>query len=142
MLEEGKVTGGCCCGSVRYRVKGPLRNIVNCHCSICLRLHGNFGPYTRAFKKDISILKKDGLAWYVSSKSARRGFCRQCGASLFWDPVQQDSMSISAGSLDDSAGLKVIGHIFVSEKPGFYEIADDLRQFEMSSMGALDGGFR
>ena len=142
MREEKKVTGGCCCGSVRYRVTGPLRHIVNCHCSICRCLHGNFGPYTRAFKQDISLLKKDGLAWYVSSDSARRGFCRQCGASLFWDPVQQDSMSISAGSLDDSAGLKMIGHIFVSEKPGFYEITDALPQFETSSMGALDGEFR
>jgi len=60
--EEKITTGGCLCGAVRYEVKGPLRNIVNCHCSLCQKLHGNFGPHTKARKVNINITNCDGLA--------------------------------------------------------------------------------
>lgn len=32
MTDKNKITtGGCLCGAVRYEVKGPLRDVVNCH---------------------------------------------------------------------------------------------------------------
>ncbi len=130
-------TGGCLCGSVRYEIRSPLRDVVNCHCSMCQRLHGGFGPHSKAKKADITITKDDGLAWYESSEVARRGFCCKCGSSLFWDPFEQDSTGIVAGSLDSPTSLKTIGHIFVREKADFYEIADGLPQFEGSSEGAF-----
>ena len=36
-------------------------------------------------------------------------------------------------------GLKTIGHIFVSEKSDFYEITDDIPQFQESSNGKISG---
>lgn len=138
MTNQNKIsTGGCLCGAVCYEVKGPLRDVVNCHCSMCQRLHGNFGPHSKAPKVNINITKDDGLAWYQSSDVARRGFCRECGSSLFWEPFELDATGIIAGSLDGAMGLKTIGHIFVGEKPNFYDIADDLPQFESSSDGQL-----
>ena len=134
-------TGGCLCGGVRYEVQGPLRDVVNCHCSMCQRLHGGFGPHSKARKEHITVTNDDELAWYNTSKVARRGFCRRCGSSLFWEPFEQDSTGIVAGSLDGPTGLKTIGHIFVSEKADFYEIADALPQFEKSSDGALPGDY-
>lgn len=140
--ETQVITGGCLCGAVRYEVRGLLRDVVNCHCNMCRRLHGGFGPHSKARKEDITITNSDGLAWYKTSEIARRGFCRECGSSLFWDPYEQSSTGILAGSLDDTVGLKTIGHIFVSEKPAFYEISDDLPQFEQSSNGELPGDWK
>ncbi len=138
MTDAGNITtGGCLCGAVRYEVTGPLRDVVNCHCGMCQRLHGNFGPHSKARKADISITRGDGLAWYRTSDVARRGFCRVCGSSLFWDPFEQDATGIIAGSLDRPTGLKTMGHIFVGEKSDFYEITDGLPQYEGSSEGAF-----
>ena len=134
---EKTTTGGCLCGAVRYEVHGPLRDVVNCHCSMCQRQHGNFGPHSKARKEKINITRDDGLAWYKTSDVARRGFCRVCGSSLFWEPFDLDATGIVAGSLDGPTGLKTIGHIFVGEKPDFYEIDDDLPQYEASSAGEL-----
>ncbi len=130
--------GGCQCGAVRYEVTAKLRGVLNCHCGVCRRLHGTFGAYTKAADADLSIIEDRGLAWYNSSNTARRGFCRECGASLFWQPVGFATTSIAAGSLDQTADLKTIGHIYVAEKSDFYEISDDLPQYPNSASGELD----
>ena len=130
--------GGCQCGAVRYEVTGKLRGVVNCHCDICRRLHGAFGAYTQCANADLAVTEERGLAWYQSSATARRGFCRDCGASLFWQPAGFATTSIAAGSLDQPSGLKTIGHIYIAEKADFYEIADGLEQFSGSVDGALD----
>jgi hypothetical protein len=135
--EQTITTGGCLCGQVRYQVKGPLRDVVDCHCSMCQRLHGGFGPHTKARKINIAITHDAGLAWYQTSEIARRGFCRVCGSGLFWEPFELDATGILAGTLDGPTGLKTLGHIFVGEKCDFYEITDGLPQFQGSSDGAL-----
>ena len=143
MKEENRITtGGCLCGAVYYEVKGPLRDVVNCHCSMCQRLHGNFGPHSKARKANISITTSDGLAWYRTSDVARRGFCCECGSSLFWEPYDLDATGIIAGSLDSPTNLKSIGHIFVGEKADFYEISDSLPQFQGSSNGKLANDYK
>ena len=140
--ETSMTTGGCLCGAVRYEVTGPLRDIVNCHCTMCKRLHGNFGPHSKARKINITITRSRGLAWYKTSDVARRGFCRECGSGLFWEPFELDATGIIAGSVDSPTGLKTIGHIFIAEKSDFYEIADDLPQYEGSSKGKLANDYK
>ena len=132
-------SGGCLCGAVRYEVRGPLRDVINCYCSMCQRLHGAFGAHSKARNADIAILEDRGLVWYATSDRARRGFCRVCGSNLFWEPVGQDATGIVAGTLDQPTGLKTMGHIFVGEKPDFYHLTDDLPRFDGSSGGALEG---
>lgn len=140
--SDQKHTGGCLCGAVRYEIKGPLRDVVNCHCSMCQKLHGNFGPHTKARKVNITITEDRGLAWYKTSEVARRGFCNQCGSSLFWEPFELDATGVIAGSLDTPTNLKTMGHIFVGEKSDFYQINDVLPQFEGSSNGELVNDYK
>jgi hypothetical protein len=52
------------------------------------------------------------------------GFCWECGAGLFWDPLGQDFVYISAGSLDPPTGVKGAGHIWLSEAGDYHEIDD------------------
>ena len=131
--------GGCLCGAVRYEVRGSLRDVVNCYCTMCQRLHGATGAHSKADTSAITITEGRGLKWYASSSRARRGFCVECGSSLFWEPVNQAGTGILAGSLDQPSGLRTIGHIFVGEKADFTEIDGAAPQFDGSSQGALDG---
>ncbi|MBX2882931.1 MAG: GFA family protein [Granulosicoccus sp.] len=134
-------TGGCLCGKVQYEVRGPLRDVIFCHCTMCQRHLGGVGPHTKTLKENLILICDSGLAWYESSTIAKRGFCRECGSSLFWNPANQDSIGILAGSLDDSAMLKTIGHIFVAEKASYMPVTDEQPQFSGSSHGALPGDF-
>ncbi len=130
-------SGGCLCGGVKFQVSGPLRDVVYCHCQMCQKLHGGPGAHTKAQNHQITITEGRGLKWYRSSQIAQRGFCGECGSSLFWQPDQQDSTGILAGALEQPSKLKTMGHIFVGEKADFYEINDSCPQFQKSSDGAF-----
>jgi len=121
-----RATGHCLCGGVAYEVRGPLREVVNCHCGQCLRTHGNFAAFTSVARDDLVLTEERGLKWYDSSETARRGFCGTCGASLFWAPQGEGRIAIAAGTLDRPTGLTTNRHIFVADKGDYYEIADGL----------------
>ncbi len=59
---------------------------------------------------------------------ARRGFCRDCGSSLFWEPTSGDRISIAAGTLDSPTGLDAAAHVFVRDSGDYYTISDGLPQ--------------
>lgn len=117
--------GGCLCGAVRFRVTGPLREIIACHCSMCRRATGTFVAATAAADSDLVVTGAEALGWFRSSGEAERGFCRTCGSNLFWRRPGSDRTSILAGSLDQPTGLAIARHIFVADKGDFYEIGDD-----------------
>ena len=139
MSDIKKQTGGCFCGAVRYEIEGSLRDVVNCYCGMCQRLHGSYGAHSKADKNRIEMTEQRGLKWFASSDQARRGFCGECGSNLFWEPVDQPGMGIVAGSLDQPTGLETIGHIFVDEKADFVEITGDAPKFPGSSRGGIEG---
>jgi hypothetical protein len=132
--EAPSATGGCLCGAVRYRLFGPLRDVINCHCGQCLRTHGHFAAYTSVTRAAFALVERRGLKWFNSSDRARRGFCRHCGASLFWEKADGQSVSIAAGTFDQPSGLKTTQDIFVSDKGDYYELAPGTR---VSSHGRL-----
>jgi len=121
-------SGGCECGAVRYRVTGAMRDAVICHCSQCRRNHGYPPAYSMARIAELTIDGEGNLAWFASSKEAKRGFCRKCGSSLFWGMVESDRIAITAGSLKAPTGLKTVRHVFVADKGDYYEIADGMPQ--------------
>jgi len=135
-------TGGCLCGAVRYEILGELRGIVNCHCSKCRRFHGNFGAYTSIKLENLVFIEQRGLKWYQSitdeTPNVHRGFCVECGSSLFWHPKDQEKISVAAGSLDGPTNLQTIGHVWISQISDYYEINDNLPQFE-KGRGAMTG---
>ena len=126
MTEHKSYTGGCYCGAVRYRIDGPIRNIVGCHCSQCRKTTGHWLASANAWRDQFSLTEDRGLKWYRASDFAGRGFCGECGSTLFWRADEGDTISITGGTLDDASGLRVQGHIFVDDKGTYYELDPSL----------------
>ena len=55
---------------------------------------------------------------------ARRGFCNRCGGNLFWEPVGEDRVSITAGTLDGATGLSIERHIYVEDAGDYYDVPE------------------
>jgi hypothetical protein len=71
---------------------------------------------------------------YRSSADSGRAFCSVCGSKM---PVlfagaddEAGEVIIPAGTLDDDLGLKPIMHIFTASKAPWFEITDEIVQFE------------
>ncbi len=121
--SDDVVTGQCLCGAVRFHTqKATLTYVAVCHCGMCRRWHGHVGAYTDAPRADLVFDDVGELAWFASSDFARRGFCRRCGSSLFWDAPERDTISIAAGTLDAPTGLTTTLQIFAGHRGDYYEL--------------------
>ena len=126
MAAEQQVwTGGCWCGGVRYEIAVQPGPISFCHCGQCRTQHGHVGAYTTFPREALRLVKDETLTWFQSSNRARRGFCSRCGSGVFWDPIGEERMDVTAGSLDQPTGLRADRHIWVEFKGDYYDIGDD-----------------
>ena len=117
-------TGGCLCGAVRFEATGALRDVVVCHCAMCRKAHGHVGAYTAASRDALRFVESRGLKWFRSSSKAQRGFCTECGSTLFWDGDGRDTISIAAaaGTLDEPTGLATTLQIHTTSAGDYYAV--------------------
>lgn len=128
-----KLSGKCLCGAIVFEAVRDKETTDACHCGQCRRWSGH---YWAGVNTDIATLNfisgEDKVGWFQSSDLVRRGFCKECGSSLFWHPNNHKDyahrISIAAGSLDAPSGVELVEHIFVADKGDYYEIADGLPQ--------------
>jgi hypothetical protein len=68
------------------------------------------------------LCRRRRLRWIESPDSdsqAERGFCAECGSSLFWRVSSRETISIAAGALDQPTGLTVARHVYVHERADY-----------------------
>ncbi len=119
--------GGCLCGAVRYELVGKATSVTYCHCAMCRRWHGHVGAYAAVDREDLKVAAGAPLRWYASSPGVKRGFCGECGSTLFFDEAGDPKVGFTAGTLDptDQEKLRSKAHIFVKSKGAYYELVDD-----------------
>lgn len=97
--------GSCLCGGVVFEVTPPLREAAICHCGQCRKQSGHVWAASAVTLDRFRLVRSDGLRWFKASEIASRGFCKDCGATLFWQPHGRDQMSFSPAALDEPSGI-------------------------------------
>lgn len=123
-------SGSCLCRAVTFEVEGELPPPNACHCTRCRRVSGHYWVSTDVPRGALAIDGAEHLTWYHTSETVRRGFCSTCGAALFWDPVEKDTIAIAMGAFDPPTGTRLALHIHVANKGDYYDITDGLPQNE------------
>ncbi len=121
-------TGSCLCKGVMFEVIAPLNNVVTCHCTQCRKTSGHYAASIIVPTAKMELLRFETLKWFPSMDGVSKGFCADCGSSLFWQLEGRDGWSVSAGAFDDPTGVKVNYHCFTSEKGDYYDISDGCPQ--------------
>ena len=123
-------TGGCFCGAVRWEADGAFTGVTYCHCSKCRRWHGHVGAFTAVDRGGFRLVESRGLKWHAVSQSVKRGFCGECGSTLFFDELGDPKFAVTAGSVDAPTGLVEKAHIYVGSKGDYYAVSGALAQHE------------
>ena len=111
-------TGRCLCGAVSFDAQGVEQDLHGCHCSMCRRWSG--GPALAVSVESVTFKGGEHIQRYDSSEWAERGFCRRCGSNLFYRLKAQDHYILQLGAFDDQSGFRLVGEIFIDEKPPGY----------------------
>jgi hypothetical protein len=122
--------GSCLCGAVSFTVEGELKDPDGCHCGQCRKSTGHFLVSTDIARERLTVKGEEHVGWYASSEKVRRGFCRTCGSTLFWDPIFQPWTAIAMGAFDKPTGVEIGLHIHTASKGDYYEIGDGRPQYE------------
>lgn len=113
------IHGACLCGAVRFRLTPPLRDVFLCHCDQCRKWSGHFWAATSVPLDRFHLDAGGDVRWYAATSHARRGFCRRCGSSLFWQPTDEPRISVAAGALEKPTGLS-LAEVWHRESAGDY----------------------
>jgi len=122
--------GYCLCGDMAWTVDGEFTMLVNCHCSICRKVHGaGYGAFVAS--------PVDGFEWisgqekvrvYQSSEAGQRPFCPRCGSGV--PAVTGNLVVMPAGNLDGDINRELDSHIFVAHKACWFDAFDDAPQYD------------
>lgn len=127
-------SGGCLCGSVRYKVSSDPSFVLNCHCEDCRRSTGSvYG--TNVFVDEDKVQITGEVSLYVhtadSGNEMTKRFCPNCGTLLFGNSSgRQNSVSIRGGTIDQFDLIKPQMNVFVAKKIESTPINDSLPRSE------------
>jgi hypothetical protein len=123
--------GRCGCGAVRYQVADEFRYAANCHCSRCRAATGSaFKAFAGIEREKFEVLDgfDDLLVFGEDDLNDTR--CGVCGSLLFSVVRDGAYVHVAMGSLVDAPSIRPTEHIYVGSKAPWFEITDDLPQFE------------
>ena len=125
------LSGKCECGAVRYRVADEFLYAANCHCSNCRAGTGSaFKPFAGIEREKLELAAGSDRLLVFGEEDGNNTRCAVCGSLLYSVVREGRYVHVALGSLVDAPGIEPSGHIFVGSKAPWFEITDDLPQFE------------
>lgn len=126
-----RLSGKCFCGTVEYAVDDAFVYAANCHCSNCRRTTGSaFKPFAGIPREKFTITKGAGDLLIYGDAENHDAHCGTCGSLLYSLVREAAWVHVAMGTLVDAPTIRPTHHIFVGSKAPWYEITDDLPQYE------------
>ena len=129
--NERVLRGKCECGTVRYTVADAFLYAANCHCSQCRAATGSaFKPFAGIERGKLELTEGQDRLLIFGEEDLNNTRCGTCGSLLFSVVRDGAYVHVALGSLVDAPSIRPTEHIFVGSKAPWFEITDDLPQFE------------
>jgi len=129
--EPRWLSGSCNCGLLRYRVADAFEYAQNCHCAECRKATGSaFKPFGGIKRDRFELLANTDDLLLVGGAVDHDVRCAKCGAYVYSVVRGGGYIHVAFGSLNDAPTRRPDGHIFVGSKTPWYDITDDLPQFD------------
>ncbi|MEM1073309.1 MAG: GFA family protein [Pseudomonadota bacterium] len=122
MGQTGIIEGQCLCGAVTVEAELAKTELTACHCDMCRR-HTS-GIFIGLSPVQSSIKMNGPAKSFRSSEWAERGFCPECGSTLWYGTVHDGARYLAAGLFDNAAGGTVTYEYYSDVCPQGYRLKD------------------
>ncbi|HXJ34548.1 MAG TPA: GFA family protein [Candidatus Eisenbacteria bacterium] len=123
--------GGCCCGSVRYRIRSVF-DAGYCHCTICRRFGAPVAAWIAVPEPDFQLVRGTPRAFRSSSFFARH-FCADCGTHVFGTDAREPQpkvgarlVSVALTTLDEPGRVRPAIHQWWANRLQWLDVWDEL----------------
>ena len=131
MANARKLTGQCYCRSLTYEVHDDFEYAMNCHCSNCRRTTGSaFKSMAGITAEKLKVVDGADSLQRFGDAETHDAHCQLCGSLLYSLVRDGEYVHVALGTLLDAPSIRPTHHIFVGSKAPWFEITDDLPQFE------------
>lgn len=132
---ERVAEGGCRCGAIRLRAVGGPSTVVNCYCVDCRRSSGAPVSLFAGYGIGQVEMNREATKVYASSPDVVRSFCAECGTPVSYEDRRLGGeIYVHVGVFEDPEPFEPEAHSWVSQKPGWLAIQDDLPKHQESSV--------
>lgn len=126
--------GTCVCGGVRYGLSAEPMALFCCHCTECQTASGSaFVTALRMPYGGVTVLRGEVRPYLrpEADGQKRNVFrCPQCLTALWSERLDsKEYVTVYAGTLDNSATLKPVAHIWTSDAQPWIKLPEDTLQF-------------
>jgi hypothetical protein len=128
----GTLRGQCACGEIQLLVENDFEYAYYCHCSRCRARTGSaFAAIAGISPNKVQVIAgSDRLLIEGECADGYGARCNRCYAFLFAAVRERQYLHISLGVLSGSPDRLPDHHIYVGSKAPWFEITDDLPQYE------------
>ena len=142
-MASDERTGRCLCGATRYAITAEPLTLYACHCTDCQTASG--ASFTLTLVVEVAgIVTTQGSAEpcdrpQPSGRTKTIFRCPRCATAL-WGvrPDRPTLATVYAGTLDASASLAPIAHIFTRSAQPWVQIPEDALRYEAQPPDMLE----
>ncbi|MBR0899224.1 GFA family protein [Bradyrhizobium tropiciagri] len=129
--DDRILTGECYCRDVRYEVVDAFAYALNCHCSNCRRTTGSaFKPFAGIAREKFAVVSGADALLIYGDAVTHDAHCGRCGSLLYSQVRDGAYVHVTMGTLREAPAIRPSAHIFVGSKAPWYEISDELPQYQ------------
>jgi hypothetical protein len=126
-------TGGCLCGTVRFRLSSAPFDVGWCHCRTCQLSSGSPAMVFASVPVEDFVFTagEEAVHRVASSSFGHRAFCSSCGTPLYMRvDSQPQTVDFSVATLDEPGVVRPGFHIFWSSRIDWLDWDDGLPKYD------------
>ena len=130
----------CLCGQIKITIKGPITDIIHCHCSLCRKSSGTAFA-TNGFVSTCDLSFDSGqelLQSFELKPGKQRHFCSNCASPIYSSNADNNErVRLRLGIIDSPITERPISHNFVSSKADWDSLDCELPHYEGHEPGRV-----
>ena len=124
------LSGGCCCGAVRYETSERVFNKTICHCRTCRRAAGAANVAWLSVALADYTVTAGTPGQFHSSDAVIRTFCQACGTQLTFNYTEgPETVDVTLATLDDPNAVAPQHHSWCAAAVPALDASADLPRY-------------